>query len=113
MTGASYRCFVGMLIGSRKGLNHGLYAVLGAASLLGGSMRMIVSLYVIKLELTNNLLLLPLIMLVLLISNTLANAFNGNIYGLIMKAKFFPYLETHAKPYMRQLTISDVVIDPL
>ena len=44
------------------------YALLGAASFLGGSMRMTVSLCVIMVEITNNLKLLPLIMLVLLIS---------------------------------------------
>uniref|UniRef100_A0A7N2L0E4 Chloride channel-like protein CLC-g n=1 Tax=Quercus lobata TaxID=97700 RepID=A0A7N2L0E4_QUELO len=113
VTGASYGRFVGMLVGPHSNLNHGLYAVLGAASLLGGSMRMTVSLCVIILELTNNLLLLPLIMLVLFVSKTVADAFNGNIYDLIMKAKGFPYLEGHAEPYMRQLTVSDVVTGPL
>lgn len=113
VTGASYGRFVGMMVGSRSSLYHGLYAVLGAASFLGGSMRMTVSLCVIILELTNNLLLLPLIMLVLLISKTVADAFNGNIYDLIMKAKGFPYLEAHAEPYMRQLTVGDVVTGPL
>jgi H+/Cl- antiporter ClcA len=44
------------------------YALLGAASFLGGSMRMTVSLCVIMVEITNNLKLLPLIMLVLLVS---------------------------------------------
>lgn len=113
VTGASYGRFVGMLVGSHSNLNHGLYAVLGAASFLGGSMRMTVSLCVIILELTNNLLLLPLIMLVLLVSKTVADAFNGNIYDLIMKLKGFPYLETRAEPYMRQLTVSNVVTGPL
>ncbi|XP_027070683.1 putative chloride channel-like protein CLC-g isoform X1 [Coffea arabica] len=113
VTGASYGRLVGMLIGSRSTLNHGLFAVLGSASLLGGSMRMTVSLCVIILELTNNLLLLPLIMLVLLISKTVADAFNGNIYDLIMRSKGFPYLEAHAEPYMRQLTVRDVVTGPL
>lgn len=113
VTGASYGRFVGMLVGSHSNLNHGLFAVLGAASFLGGSMRMTVSLCVILLELTNNLLLLPLMMLVLLISKTVADAFNGNIYDLIMKAKGFPYLENHAEPYMRQLTVGDVVTGPL
>lgn len=47
------------------------YALLGAASFLGGSMRMTVSLCVIMVEITNNLKLLPLIMLVLLISKVL------------------------------------------
>lgn len=102
-----------MLVGSHSTLNHGLFAVLGSASLLGGSMRMTVSLCVMILELTNNLLLLPLIMLVLLVSKTVADAFNGNIYDIIMKLKGFPYLETHAEPYMRQLTVGDVVSGPL
>ncbi|KAL1335118.1 hypothetical protein HN51_064057 [Arachis hypogaea] len=113
VTGASYGRFVGMLVGKRTNLHHGLYAVLGAASFLGGSMRTTVSLCVIMLELTNNLLLLPLIMMVLLVSKTVADAFNANIYDLIMKAKGFPYLETHAEPYMRQLTVGDVVTGPL
>ncbi|KAK1400061.1 Chloride channel protein [Heracleum sosnowskyi] len=113
VTGASYGRFVGMLIGSRSNLNHGLFAVLGSASFLGGSMRMTVSLCVIILELTNNLLLLPLIMIVLLISKTVADTFDENIYDLIMKLKGFPYLETHAEPYMRQLTVGDVVTGPL
>ncbi|XP_027329655.1 putative chloride channel-like protein CLC-g isoform X2 [Abrus precatorius] len=113
VTGASYGRFVGMLVGKQSNLNHGLYAVLGAASFLGGSMRTTVSLCVIMLELTNNLLLLPLIMMVLLISKTVADTFNANIYDLIVKAKGLPYLETHAEPYMRQLTVSDVVTGPL
>ncbi|KAF8407165.1 hypothetical protein HHK36_006291 [Tetracentron sinense] len=113
VTGAAYGRFVGMLMGSHSNLNHGLFAVLGSASLLGGSMRMTVSLCVILLELTNNLLLLPLVMLVLLVSKTVADTFNGNIYDLIMKLKGFPYLEAHAEPYMRQLTVGDVVTGPL
>ncbi|KAK7388615.1 hypothetical protein VNO78_23437 [Psophocarpus tetragonolobus] len=113
VTGASYGRVVGMLVRKNSNLSHGLYAVLGAASFLGGSMRTTVSLCVIILELTNNLLLLPLIMMVLLISKTVADAFNANIYDIIMKAKGLPYLETHAEPYMRQLTVGDVVTGPL
>lgn len=113
LTGAAYGRFVGMLVGSNSNLNHGLFAVLGSASLLGGSMRMTVSMCVIILELTNNLLLLPLVMLVLLISKTVADAFNGNIYDLIMTLKGLPYLEAHVEPYMRQLTVGDVVTGPL
>lgn len=113
VTGASYGRIVGMLLGKNSNLNHGLYAVLGAASFLGGSMRTTVSLCVIILELTNNLLLLPLIMMVLFISKTVADAFNANIYDIIMKAKGLPYLGTHAELYTRQLTVGDVVTGPL
>ncbi|KAK9149578.1 hypothetical protein Scep_008335 [Stephania cephalantha] len=113
LTGASYGRFIGRLSGSRTSLNHGLFAVLGAASFLGGTMRMTVSLCVVLLEITNNLLLLPLVMLVLLVSKTVADMFNNNIYDIIMKLKGFPYLEAHAEPYMRQLTVSDVIKGPL
>ncbi|KAF6145457.1 hypothetical protein GIB67_032580 [Kingdonia uniflora] len=113
VTGASYGRFVGILMGSRSSLNHGLFAVLGSASFLGGSMRMTVSLCVILLEITNNLLLLPLVMVVLLVSKTVADAFNGNVYDMIIKLKGLPYLEDHAEPYMRQLTVVDVVKGPL
>ncbi|XP_047943638.1 putative chloride channel-like protein CLC-g isoform X2 [Salvia hispanica] len=113
VTGAAYGRFVGMLFGSKSNLNHGLFAVLGSASLLGGSMRTTVSLCVIVLELTNNLLLLPLIMIVLLISKSVADVFNENVYDLIMMLKGLPYLEDYAEPYMRQLTVGDVVTGPL
>jgi hypothetical protein len=46
----------------------GTYALLGAASFLGGSMRLTVCTCVMLLELTNNLNMLPLVMLVLLIA---------------------------------------------
>ncbi|EXB79401.1 Chloride channel protein CLC-c [Morus notabilis] len=50
---------------------------------------MTVSLCVILLELTNDLLLLPLVMLVLLISKTVADNFNHGGYDQIVKIKGF------------------------
>lgn len=113
LTGASYGRFVGILLGSFTDLDQGLFAVLGAASFLGGSMRMTVSLCVILLELTNNLLMLPLVMLVLLISKTVADAFNSGVYDQIVRLKGLPFLEAHAEPYMRNLSAVDVVRGPL
>ncbi|XP_073004669.1 putative chloride channel-like protein CLC-g [Typha latifolia] len=113
LTGATYGRLVAMLIGSHSKLDHGLVAILGSASFLGGTMRMTVSVCVIILELTNNLLLLPLVMMVLLISKSVADSFNSNIYDMILQLKGLPYLEGHAEPYMRQLTVSDVVAGPL
>ena len=65
------------------------------------------------LELTNNLLLLPLVMVVLLVSKTVADGINSNVYDMLMMLKGFPYLESHAEPYMRQLTVADVATGPL
>uniref|UniRef100_J3MRZ4 Chloride channel protein n=1 Tax=Oryza brachyantha TaxID=4533 RepID=J3MRZ4_ORYBR len=104
---------VAMLLGGHSGLDHGLVAILGSASFLGGTLRMTVSVCVIILELTNNLLLLPLVMLVLLISKTVADSFNSSIYDLILQLKGLPHLDGHAEPYMRQLAVGDVVAGPL
>jgi len=113
LTGATYGRLVAMLLGGRSGLDHGLVAILGSASFLGGTLRMTVSVCVIILELTNNLLLLPLVMLVLLISKTVADSFNASIYDLILRLKGLPHLDGYAEPYMRQLTVGDVVAGPL
>eukprot|EP00976_Prorocentrum_cordatum_P118022 1196399-Prorocentrum_minimum.AAC.7 len=57
-----------------KDIDEGTYALLGAASFLGGAMRMTVSLCVMLLELTNQLNLLPLMMLVLLVAKGVGDA---------------------------------------
>lgn len=113
LAGACYGRLVGRLFEPISQLDTGLFALLGAASFLGGTMRMTVSLCVILLELTNDLLLLPLMMLVLLVSKTVADNFNGGVYDQIVKLKGFPYLEAHAEPHMRQLIARDVVSGPL
>ncbi|GAV57078.1 CBS domain-containing protein/Voltage_CLC domain-containing protein [Cephalotus follicularis] len=113
LAGACYGRLVGRLFENISKLDTGLFALLGAASLLGGTMRMTVSLCIILLELTNDLLLLPLVMLVLLISKTVADSFNKGVYDQIVKLKGLPYMEAHAEPYMRQLVAHDVVSGPL
>ncbi|KAJ9557304.1 hypothetical protein OSB04_011918 [Centaurea solstitialis] len=113
LAGASYGRFVGKLLFSVSNLDVGLFALLGAASFLGGTMRMTVSLCVILLELTNNLLMLPLMMLVLLISKSVADNFNKGVYDQIVRMKGLPFLEAHAEPYMRHLVTGDVVSGPL
>lgn len=113
LAGASYGRLVGNLLVPLSSLDVSLFALLGAASFLGGTMRMTVSLCVILLELTNDLLMLPLMMLVLLVSKTVADSFNKGVYDQIVKLKGLPYMEDHAEPYMRNLVASDVVSGPL
>ncbi|KAI4367394.1 hypothetical protein MLD38_023136 [Melastoma candidum] len=113
LAGASYGRLVRTILGPLSNLDGGLFALLGAASFLGGTMRMTVSLCIILLELTNNLLMLPSVMLVLLISKTVADIFNRGVYDQIVRLKGLPYMEAHAEPYMRNLVASDVVSGPL
>ncbi|XP_039042445.1 chloride channel protein CLC-c-like [Hibiscus syriacus] len=113
LAGAGYGRFVGRLFEPITKLDVGLFGLLGAASFLGGTMRMTVSLCVILLELTNDLLMLPLVMLVLLISKTMGDMFNHGVYDQIVKLKGLPYMEAHAEPYMKHLVARDIVSGPL
>jgi len=113
LAGSVYGRLVGRLFHSVSALDIGLFSLLGAASFLGGTMRMTVSLCVILLELTNDLLLLPLVMITLLISKTVADSFNKGVYDQIVKLKGLPFLEAHPEPYMKHLVAGDVVSGPL
>ncbi|KAK8717207.1 hypothetical protein V6N13_044483 [Hibiscus sabdariffa] len=113
LAGSCYGRLIGRLFEPVSKLDVGLFSLLGAASFLGGTMRMTVSLCVILLELTNDLLVLPLVMLVLLISKTMGDMFNKGVYDQIVKLKGLPYMEAHPEHYMKNLVARDVVTGPL
>ncbi|CAK9142524.1 unnamed protein product [Ilex paraguariensis] len=110
MIGSTYGRLVGMFVVSfykKLNIEEGTYALLGAASFLGGSMRMTVSLCVIMVEITNNLKLLPLIMLVLLISKAVGDAFNEGLYEEQARLRGIPLLESRPKYQMRNMTAKE------
>ncbi|CAA6668364.1 unnamed protein product [Spirodela intermedia] len=108
LMGSGYGRLLGLAMKPYTQLDQGLYAVLGAAALMAGSMRMTVSLCVIFLELTNNLLLLPITMIVLLIAKTVGDVFNPSIYEIILELKGLPFLEPNPEPWMRNLTVGEL-----
>nr|GME06950.1 chloride channel protein CLC-B [Ipomoea batatas]GME09520.1 chloride channel protein CLC-B [Ipomoea batatas] len=108
LMGSSYGRLLGIAMGKYTYIDRGLYAVLGAASLMAGSMRMTVSLCVIFLELTNNLLLLPITMLVLLIAKSVGDCFNPSIYDIILELKGLPFLDANPEPWMRNITVGEL-----
>ncbi|XP_021737397.1 chloride channel protein CLC-a-like [Chenopodium quinoa] len=108
LIGSAYGRLLGIAMGSYTKIDRGLYAVLGAASLMAGSMRMTVSLCVIFLELTNNLLLLPITMLVLLIAKSVGDCFNLSIYEIILDLKGLPFLDANPEPWMRNITVGEL-----
>jgi chloride channel 7 len=72
LCGAAYGRLVGVFVADMHpgthAIDEGTYALLGAASFLGGCMRMTVATCVMLLELTSNLALLPMMMLVTLVA---------------------------------------------
>jgi len=109
LMGSGYGRLLGILMRPYTNIDQGLFAVLGAASLMAGSMRMTVSLCVIFLELTNNLLLLPITMIVLLIAKTVGDSFNPSIYDIILHLKGLPFMDANPEPWMRNLTVGELV----
>nr|CAB3465817.1 unnamed protein product [Digitaria exilis] len=108
LMGSAYGRILALVLAKFVHIDHGLYAVLGAAALMSGSMRMTVSLCVIFLELTNNLLLLPITMFVLLIAKTVGDAFNPSIYEIILDLKGLPFLEPKPETWMKDLTVGEL-----
>ena len=111
LCGAAYGRLVGMVmteLNGNKDIDEGTYALLGAASFLGGAMRMTVSLCVILLELTNNLNLLPLVMLVLLFAKAVGDSTGVEaIYDVHVNLKRLPFLSSEPPQCARQLTAGD------
>ncbi|KAL5849734.1 hypothetical protein ACOSQ3_007787 [Xanthoceras sorbifolium] len=110
MIGSTYGRLVGMFVVNfykKLNIEEGTYALLGAASFLGGSMRMTVTICVIMVEISNNLKFLPLIMLVLLISKAVGDAFNEGLYEQQARLRGIPLLESRPKYEMRKMTAKE------
>ncbi|XP_074316521.1 chloride channel protein CLC-a-like [Silene latifolia] len=107
LMGSAYGRLIGIIMNSK--MDQGLFAILGAASLMAGSMRMTVSVCAIFLELTNNLLLLPITMFVLLISKGVGDYFNPSIYDLILELKGLPFLDAKPEPWMTGITVGELI----
>lgn len=92
----------------------GTYALIGAASFLGGSSRMTVSMSIILLEVTTNLALLPLVMLALLVAKLVGDGTGVKaLYDLQCDMKHLPVLEHDPETYMRHMTAADVCANPV
>lgn len=75
------------------GIYPGTYALIGAASMLGGVTRMTISMTMILLETTNNIQYLLPIMLVLNISKIVGDQFNIALYDIHVELKNVPFVE--------------------
>eukprot|EP00929_Paragymnodinium_shiwhaense_P030650 TRINITY_DN17329_c0_g5_i1.p1 TRINITY_DN17329_c0_g5~~TRINITY_DN17329_c0_g5_i1.p1 ORF type:complete len:795 (-),score=101.19 TRINITY_DN17329_c0_g5_i1:169-2553(-) len=70
----------------------GMFAMVGAAAVLGGACRVTISLTAIMVELTGELQLVPAFMLVLLISKIVGDQFSEGIYDACVRIRGYPFL---------------------
>jgi len=95
-------------------VDEGTWALLGAASFLGGTMRMTVSLCVILLELTDHLALLPQVMMVLVVAKAVGDATGvPGVYDVHVGLKRLPYLEAAPPAPLSGLTAADAMSRPI
>jgi len=100
MCGACFGRIVGQLVLQwfpNSGAHPGVYALMGAAGMLGGFSRMTVSLAVIVLEITTNMLLVIPIMLVIMTARMIGNLFTPSAYDIVVALKGVPLLEPEAE----------------
>jgi CBS domain-containing protein len=113
VTGAAYGRLVGSLIqhmlpGYSK-TYLGTYALIGAASFLGGVVRMTISLTVILIESTDEISLgLPL-MVSLMVAKWVGDLFNEGLYDIHIELRHIPLLEWEPTETMKQFKARDIM----
>ena len=101
-----------LLCGLEWKLNGGFYALLGAASVLGGLFRFSVSFSVILAELTGAEDQLPFLMLVLTIAKGVGDRFNHGILNHLCILLRLPYIGGHPESEIRRMGLTaDNVVD--
>lgn len=87
----------------------GLYALVGAAAVLGGMARMTISLCVILLESTGDLTFGMPLMVVLMASRWVGNVFNEGLYDIHIHLNHFPIIEHKPTKQVFQLSTQDIM----
>eukprot|EP01102_Stenamoeba_stenopodia_P006882 TRINITY_DN1923_c0_g1_i1.p1 TRINITY_DN1923_c0_g1~~TRINITY_DN1923_c0_g1_i1.p1 ORF type:complete len:768 (-),score=156.17 TRINITY_DN1923_c0_g1_i1:91-2394(-) len=91
------------------GIDSSIYAMIGAAAFVAGSLRLSLSICVIIVELTGmTSYLLPLI-LVTMIAKWIGDLFTESIYEHLIELKHLPFLKTHPPSSMLSLCLGDVM----
>eukprot|EP00047_Mylnosiga_fluctuans_P022998 m.130414 g.130414 ORF g.130414 m.130414 type:complete len:534 (-) comp9448_c0_seq4:275-1876(-) len=91
----------------------GTYALIGAAAMLGGTVRMTISLSVILIEATNQVEYTMPLVLTLLLAKWVGDYFNESIYLIHIKINKVPLLEFAALDDMKRFLCSDIMSTPV
>ncbi|KAK6477567.1 chloride transport protein 6-like [Huso huso] len=112
LCGAAYGRLVANILKTYIGMDHvysGTFALVGAASFLGGVVRMTISLTVILIESTNEITYGLPIMITLMVAKWTGDFFNKGIYDIHIMLRGVPLLEWETEVEMDKLTASDIM----
>ncbi|XP_005996630.1 H(+)/Cl(-) exchange transporter 6 [Latimeria chalumnae] len=112
LCGAAYGRLVANILKTYIGLDHvysGTFALIGAASFLGGVVRMTISLTVILIESTNEITYGLPIMVTLMVAKWTGDFFNKGIYDIHIDLRGVPLLEWETEVEMDRLRASDIM----
>jgi len=116
LTGAALGRFVGTVMEQYLDLSvddPGKYALLGAAAMLGGVVRMTISLTVIMIEATGNLTYGFPIMVVLMVAKWVGDYFNEGLYDIHVQLNGVPLLGWEPPPLSATTYASEVMSNPV
>ncbi|XP_030591897.1 H(+)/Cl(-) exchange transporter 7 [Archocentrus centrarchus] len=118
LIGAAWGRLCGILLASFTPNNPnwadpGKYALIGAAAQLGGIVRMTLSLTVIMMEATGNVIYGLPIMLVLMTAKIVGDYFEEGIYDIHIKLQSVPFLHWEAPATSHWLTAREVMSSPV
>ncbi|KAG7153799.1 H(+)/Cl(-) exchange transporter 7-like [Homarus americanus] len=117
LCGAAWGRLVGMLLclffPDQKWVDEGKYALVGAGAMLGGVVRMTLSLTVILMECVGNITFgLPL-MIVLMVAKWVGDFFNEGIYDIHIQMQGVPIMAWDAPPLSNNIYASEVMNRPV
>uniref|UniRef100_A0A3Q3FIJ0 Chloride channel protein n=1 Tax=Labrus bergylta TaxID=56723 RepID=A0A3Q3FIJ0_9LABR len=111
LCGAAFGRLVANILKVKLGMDiyAGTFALIGAASFLGGVVRMTISLTVILIESTNEITYGLPIMITLMVAKWTGDFFNKGIYDIHIQLRGVPLLEWETEVEMDKLTASDIM----
>ncbi len=110
--GGIYGRFIGrivQLLALSSHVDTGVYAVVGAASFMGGVTGLSISVSVIMLEITNDLVLVMPIVIGVLVARTVRGYFIGGLYEEILKFKSIPFIPNEPDPRLDRMRARDLM----
>ncbi|XP_049849623.1 H(+)/Cl(-) exchange transporter 7-like [Schistocerca gregaria] len=116
LNGAVIGRLVGNLIGNwfpSKCVQPEMFALIGAASLLGGKSRMTISLTAVLIESTNNIVYAMPLMFTLMVSKWVGDWFGPGIYDSYIEIKGYPFLDWEPHPALYKFKAKQVMGHPV